>query len=320
MAQPRRIGILYGQERSFPEALARTINERNAGRVVAEPVRVGAVLQAAIPSYDLIVDRISHEVPFYRTFLKSAMAQGAQVVNNPFWWSADDKFICNIIAEAAGVAVPRTVLLPHKEHPPNTTAESFTNLSFPINWDEVFSYLGFPIFIKPAYGGGWKAVSKATNPDEFFAAYSQTADLCMIAQEGIEFEDYYRCYCLGRTRVRVMRWDPRVAHHERYAREPEPVEPALEKRLARDATALCEALGYDFNTVELAIRGGVPYAIDFMNPAPDADVKSVGERNFTWVVDNAADFLAERVLSPRPFELTGSWPSLVAGGRAKARA
>jgi len=318
MSRIPKIGVLYGQERSFPDALVNAINERYAERVIAEPVKIGAVPQDEPPAYDLVFDRISHEVPFYRTWLKAAAARGTQVINNPFWWSADDKFVCNIIAQAAGVAVPKTVLLPHRNHPPNTTSESFSNLVFPVDWDAVFEYLGFPIFIKPASGGGWRDVHKVDNREEFFAAYAKTGSLAMIAQEAIEFTEYFRCYALGRSLVRVMRWDPSKAHHERYAREPEPIPAALEERLRRDCVALCEALGYDLNTIELAMRGGVPYAIDFMNPAPDCDVASVGQKNFDWVVSNAADLLAERALNPRPFETTGAWPALFAkaGGGA----
>jgi hypothetical protein len=143
----------------------------------------------------------------------------------------------------------------------------------------------------------------------------------MIAQEAIEFTEYFRCYALGRSLVRVMRWDPSRPFHERYAREPEPIPTALEERLRRDCVALCEALGYDLNTIELAMRGGVPYAIDFMNPAPDCDVASVGQKNFDWVVSNMADLLAERALNPRPFETTGAWPALFAkaGGNGEKR-
>jgi hypothetical protein len=258
--------------------------------------------------YALILDRISHEVPFYRTFLKTAVARGVQVVNNPFWWSADDKYFGNIVAESAGVAVPRTVLLPHKHRPPNTEATSFRNLRF-VDWDAVFGYLGFPIFLKPAYGGGWKDVYKCDDVAEFFAAYDQTKDLTMMAQEAIDFGEYYRCYVLGRERVHLMRYDPKRPHHERYVLDAPPIDPAFEARLRRDALALSEALGYDMNTVELAVRGGVPYAIDFTNPAPDADLNSVGPSNFAWVVENMAQVLVDRVRNPRPFEITGTWPA-----------
>jgi hypothetical protein len=142
----------------------------------------------------------------------------------------------------------------------------------------------------------------------------------MIAQEAIQFTEYYRCYCLGRSQVRVMRYDPKVPHEHRYVRGAPPIDPALEKRITRDCLALCDALGYDFNTLEFAIRDGIPYAIDFMNPAPDADLHSVGPDNFAWVISQAAEFLIERALSPRPFEATGSWPMQLNGDQGKVAA
>ncbi|HEV8202288.1 MAG TPA: hypothetical protein VGS03_19940 [Candidatus Polarisedimenticolia bacterium] len=316
---PRTIGILFGKERTFPPALAAEINRRGEGRVTAEPVRLGAFRQDRIPRYDVIVDRISHEVPFYRTWLKAAAVAGAQVVNNPFWWSGDDKFLDNILALSAGVAVPKTFLLPHKSHPPNTEGESFSNLAFPIDWTEVFGHLGFPLFMKPAYGGGWKDVYKVDDEREFFAAYDQTHALTMMAQEAIDFTEYYRCYGLGRERVRVMRYDPKQPFDRRYVKDAPPTEPALLKRIERDCLTLCRELGYDFNTVEFAVRDGIPYAIDFMNPAPDCDSFSVGPDNFAWVISNAAEFLLDRALKPRALELTGEWPRRLQAPRPGAR-
>jgi glutathione synthase/RimK-type ligase-like ATP-grasp enzyme len=304
---PRRIGILFGMERQFPPALIDRINSVGNGDAVAEPVRVGTVHQEDLPRYDVILDRISHEVPFYRTYLKVAAAKGARVVNNPFWWSADDKFLGNVIAQEAGVAVPRTALVPHKHFPPNTRAESFSNLEFPLDWDAMFSYLGFPIFLKPAYGGGWKDVYRADEPSEFFAAYDRSRDLCMIAQEGIDFTEYFRCYVIGRERVRLMRYDPDAPFDRRYVRGGSPIPTALAERLQKDCLALCRALGYDFNTVELAVRDGVPYAIDFMNPAPDCDRFSVGDENFEWVVTTSAAFLIDLANRPARLELAGAW-------------
>jgi hypothetical protein len=305
-ATVQQIGLLFGMEDTFPWALARAIDERGGGSITGVPVEVSALRDTEKFDYALILDRISHEVPFYRTFLKVAAARGVAVVNNPFWWSADDKYFGNIVAAQVGVETPRTMLLPHKHRPPNTEAKSFRNLKF-VDWKGVFDYLGFPIFLKPAYGGGWKDVYKTDDPGEFFSAYDRSRDLTMMAQEAIEFTDYYRIYTIGRERVHVMRYDPRRPHHERYVTDGPPIDPELEARLRRDALALSTALGYDMNTVELAVRDGIPYAIDFTNPAPDADVNSIGEANFAWIVDNMADVLVERVKNPRPFEFTGSW-------------
>ncbi len=307
----KRIGLLYGMERTFPAALSETINARAGGEVVCEPVNIGAQRVDVRPDYDVILDRISHEVPFYRTFLKQCCINGIHVVNNPFWFAADDKHFGNLVAMRAGVAIPRSVLLPSKDHPTDTEAASFSNLRFPLDWDEVFSYLGFPIYLKPSDGGGWKHVYRCENPEAFFEAYQKTETICMMAQEEIVFTQYYRCYVLGREHVHLMEYNPKAALHEQYVRDPAPIEPALEEKLKRDCLALCDALGYDFNTVELAVRDGVPFAIDFTNPCPDAERASVGDDNFAWIVDNAANFLIDRALHPRPFEMTGTWPERI---------
>lgn len=301
----RRIGVLRGMESSFPEALIEHINRVHGGAGVhAGFVELDAVRMDGERVYDVILDRISHEVPFYRSYLKWAALAGARVVNNPFWWSADDKFIDNVIASRVGVAVPRSVILPHKEHPPNTQSTTFRNLRYPLDWEGVFAYIGFPAFIKPHDGGGWRGVSKVHGPEELFAAYDASGHACMMLQEAIEFEEYYRCYGVGRARARVMRYNPLAPHHERYSAVPvEPIPEAMRVRLERDVLALCTELGYDLNTVELAVRGGVPYAIDFMNPAPDADLHSVGQANFEWIVEAVAELLAAKALaSARPLE------------------
>ncbi len=312
---PMKIGLLFGMEDSFPWALIDAIALAGDGDIVAEPVEISALRDTQRFDYALILDRISHEVPFYRTFLKVAAARGVAIVNNPFWWSADDKYFGNIVAESVGVVTPRTMLLPHKQRPPNTEAASYRNLRF-VDWNGVFEYLGFPIFLKPAYGGGWKDVYKVDGPGEFFNAYDSSRDLVMMAQEAIAFDSYFRIYAIGRERVHVMRYDPGARFEDRYVRDAPPIEPALLERLERDALALSTALGYDMNTVELAVREGIPYAIDFTNPAPDADVHSIGQENFRWIVRNMAEVLVDRVRNPRPFEIAGSWPLGLAQFRA----
>lgn len=292
----KKIGIIRGMETTFPDALVQHINEEYGEQGVhAEFVQIDSVNMDADPGYDVIIDRISHEVPFYRSYLKWAALKGTFVINNPFWWSADDKFIDNIIAENAGVAVPKTVILPHKQHPPNTESNSFRNLKYPIDWEGIFEYVGFPCFLKPHDGGGWRDVTKINNPHEFFDAYNESGDLCMMLQEGIEFEDYYRCYGIGRKYTKIMKYNPGAEPHRRYFDvNPEPTPPKLLKKMEKDIIAICKALGYDMNTVEFAVRDGVPYAIDFMNPAPDADYYSVGAENFDWVVKHVAKYAVSK--------------------------
>src|SRR3954452_10504964 len=112
----------------------------------------------------------------------------------------------------------------------------------------------------------------------------------MTLQRGVEFDEYYRCYVVGQEKVQIMKYDPKAPHHERYVKgNPPPSTPALRARIEKDSLALCRALGYDLNTVEFAVEGGVPYAIDFLNPAPDAEITSVGQENFDWIVNAVAE-------------------------------
>lgn len=307
----KKIGILRGMENTFPEALILYINETYSSKgVEASFVKLDGVAMNDVPEYSVILDRISHEVPFYRSYLKWASLKGTIVVNNPFWWSADDKFIDNVIAESVGVAVPKSVVLPHRQHPTNTQATSFRNLNYPIDWQRIFDYIGFPAFLKPFDGGGWRAVTRVETPEELFDAYNESGTDCMMLQEGIEFEEYYRCYGIGRKDVHVMRYNPTAPHHLRYHDVPaEPIADKMLKKLKRDVLAICKALGYDMNTVELAVRDGIPYAIDFMNPAPDADYNSVGRENFEWVVKSVGKMLVDKAIKntgkPSDFSANG---------------
>jgi hypothetical protein len=306
----KKIGILFGQERTFPPALIERINSKNVDGITAEAVTIDKVVQARPSGYAVIIDRISQDVPFYRAFLKNAAISGTAVINNPFWWSADEKFFNNALAENVGVPVPKTVLLPSKDHPDDTTGDSFANLAFPLDWEGIFEYVGFPAFMKPFAGGGWKNVYKLDSADDFFRAYNETGQLVMMLQEAIDFESYFRCYCIGGKHVKIMHYEPRNPHHLRYDAHFD-ISDEMYKLLEEYVLRLNKALGYDFNTVELAIRGGVPYAIDFCNPAPDADYHSVGQENFEWVVENAANYAIERAQAQKDGQDNLTWGSFI---------
>lgn len=315
-----KIGILYGMEDSFPPALVDRINALIADRGIpglrAESLITGGVEMAVPSTYRLIVDRISHDIPFYRSYLKNAVLTGTTVINNPFWWSADDKFFNYALASKLGIAIPPTVLLPHKHFPTGTTAKSMRNLQYPLDWDAIFHYVGFPAFLKPHDGGGWRDVYKVDDPGEFFAAYDQSRDLCMTLQRGVEFGDYFRCYCVNRDKVHIMRYDPRQTHELRYVPGNPAPDAAMEKRLIKDCLTICNALGYDLNTVEFAVEDGIPYAIDFMNPAPDAGLASVGLDNFRWIVDAVAEMaLAKALSAPLPPPL--NWAAFLAESKVE---
>ena len=285
-AGPRRIGLLVGREWSWPPAFIAEVNRRDTG-VRAEFVRLDApTLDERIP-YDVVIDRISHEVPFYRTWLKHAALQGVKVINNPFMWTADDKFFGATLAEANGIRSPKTAVLPNKEYVPGIKHdESLRNLAYPLDWLGVIEHVGLPCILKDAHGGGWRDVYVCRTLEELIAQYDRTGLLTMIVQEFIEWDEFVRCICIGQEHIRPIKYDPK---ERKYHASEDFLPPELREQIITQSRTLVRALGYDMNSIEFAIRDGVPYAIDFMNPAPDFDVNSLTATHFEWAVTTMAD-------------------------------
>ncbi len=292
----KKIGLIVGREWSMPPKFIEEVNRRNEG-VIAEFAKLGGTRMDEPCEYAVLIDRISHEVPYYRSYLKNAVLQGTHVVNNPFMWTADDKFFGASLVTKLGIASPKTVVLPNKEYVPGIVHnESLRNLEYPIPWEKHIEYLGgFPIILKDAHGGGWKQVYKINTMEELWARYNESGLLTMILQEFIQWDNYIRCMCLDQSDILVMKYDPNNRKYLKHDLTQEQYD-----RIYSDSVKLVKALGYDMNTAEWALRDGVPYAIDFMNPAPDMDIYSLGEEFYWWCITHLADMCIRLAKNPRP--------------------
>jgi hypothetical protein len=311
----RKVGLLVGREWSFPPALIEEVNRRGAD-VTVEYVKLGGTGMNDPVPYDVIIDRISHEVPYYRSYLKHAVLDGVSVVNNPFMWTADDKFFGASLAAKLGVAHPKTIALPNREYVPGIKHdESLRNLVYPLEWDAILDYIGLPCVLKDAHGGGWKEVYVCRTREDVLRHYNESGQLQMILQEFIEWDHFVRCICLGRDQVLPIRYDPR---ERRYHVDHGHLSADLGDRIVRDSLKLVRALGYDMNSMEWAVRDGVPYAIDFMNPAPDMDINSLTPHYFEWVVQGMADMAIRLATQPRPQLAELRWNVLFGAAEAAA--
>ena len=305
-----KVGLMVGREWSFPPAFIEEVNRRNEG-VTAEFIKLGGTKMNEASEYAVIVDRISHEVPYYRSHLKNAVLQGTTVINNPFMWTADDKFFEASLATRLGVAHPKTIAMPNKDYVPGIVHdESLRNLKYPLDWDELLDYVGLPCVLKDAHGGGWKGVYICHTKEDLWHAYNQSGLYTMVLQEFIHWDHYVRCMCLGQEEVLPMKYDP---HGRRYVVDHAHLSPELGERIVSDALKLVRALGYDMNTAEFAIRDGVTYAIDFMNPAPDMDINSLTPIYFEWCVKHMADMVIDLAKNPRPQLTELKWSGLFNG-------
>jgi glutathione synthase/RimK-type ligase-like ATP-grasp enzyme len=311
-ARTYRVGLKDGREWSFPPAFIEEVHKRDQG-VTVDYVKIGAPHHDDDVPYDVIIDRISHEVPMYRSYLKHAVLAGTTVVNNPFMWTADDKFFGASLIARLGVASPKTVVLPNKQYVPGIKHdESLRNLEFPLDWQGIVEYVGLPCILKDAHGGGWRDVYVCRSLEELIHHYDSSGLLTMIVQEFIEWEHFVRCMCLGQEEILPMKYDPRA---RKYIVEHEHLSPALGARIVKDATTIVKALGYDMNSIEFAVRGDVPYAIDFMNPAPDMDVNSLTPEYFQWVVTHMADMAINLARKPRKQAKDLKWSAAFTASR-----
>jgi hypothetical protein len=310
-----KVGLIVGREWSFPPAFLEEVNTRDEG-VVAEYAQLGGTRMDEPVEYAVLIDRISHEVPYYRSYLKHAMLHGATVVNNPFMWTADDKFFEASLATALGIASPKTVVLPNKDYVPGIVlTESLRNLIYPMDWQGIIDYVGLPCVLKDAHGGGWKNVHICHTVEELVHSYDESGLMTMIVQEFIEWDGYVRCIALGQEEVLPIKYDP---IERKYYVEHAFLSPELGQRIVDDSLKLVRALDYDMNSLEWAIRDGVPYALDFMNPAPDMDIYSLTPHYFEWAVKHMADMAIQLAKEPRPQARELTWSALFTGRRAAA--
>jgi hypothetical protein len=306
-----KVGLLCGREFSFPPAFMERVNELGKKEgVSAEMVKLDGTKMGEAARYRVIVDRISHEVEYYRGYLKHATLYGTYVINNPFWWTADDKFFNYTVMAKLGLAIPRTVLLPQKGYPDDVdlTAQSLTNLEYPLDWEGLLDYVGRPAILKPFSGGGWKHVYKVHDVGELIAAYDQTSPYCMTLQQFIHFEQYVRCFTFGKSDIIPVEYDP---HARRYIVNHTYLSAELGERVVRDAQKINQALGYEMNTIEFAIENGVPYAIDFLNPAPDFERERITEHYFEIVVEKMARLVIDRALHGTFSQTAPAWEGML---------
>lgn len=283
------VGIISGQE-VFTNALLAELNSRPG--ITAEWVSLGPVSLHEKCPYDVIIDRLSHCYEFYQAYLKRAALSGTYVINNPFRFLCDDKFFNYGLAEQLGIPVPKTVLLPAREYDDQVlNREDLHNLREEFDWDSVLAEIGLPAILKPFDGYGWREVYRIETVEQLNQIYDESMMDVMMLQELIGFEHYVRCFVVGAEAVLATRYDPEA---RRYIVDHEHLSPQLGEQIVSSCRTLCRALSYDLNTVEFAIRDGVPYAIDFMNPVPEAKPDVITPVYFSWLVNHLCNFV-ERV-------------------------
>jgi len=293
--EPKRIGILIGRETEWPDAFLQAVNQ-SGENVVAELVKVGGTFMDDDCQYDVIIDRISNEAPYYRAYLKYAALCGSFIINNPFIWSADSKFYGIALVNKLGMTSPRTVALPNKYiRLQDAGPDAFRNLVYPMNWEGIVDYVGVPAIFKDINSGGRHVVYRVHDIDELVQRYDESGTHTMILQELIESDVHIHCLVIGQREVLALQYD--VANG-RYLPELTHTNDKLNTQLVQDALTLTRAYQYDVNMVEFVVKDGRSFVINSTNPTPVIDHQLMTAAQFDWCINEMAKLAIDRAHTP----------------------
>jgi hypothetical protein len=292
---PRRIGILVGQETDWPEAFLAAVNGKQ-NDVIAELVQLGGTFLNKECPYNVIIDRISNEVPYYRAYLKHAAVQGCYVINNPFVWSADSKFYGLALAQQMGLPTPRTVALPNKYiRLGDAGPDAFRNLVYPMDWGGIIAYVGVPAVFKDINSGGQHLFHLVNDVDELIQRYDESGTHSMILQQYLESARHVHCLVIDQKAVLPLHFD---RENGRYQPHLDHIPETLQTQLQQHALALTQAYQYDINLVEFVLQGDLPYVTNCTNAAPIINRSLMSAAQFDWSIQQMASLALDRALNP----------------------
>lgn len=296
------VGLIVGREKDWPKAFLSRLEAKGSG-VTAEFVKLGGTyLDDACP-YPLIIDRMSHEIPYYRTYVKYAALNGSYIVNNPFVWSADNRFFGTTVANRLGLQSPRTIVLPNKETDTETVPDSFRNLLYPMDWVGITEYIGVPAIFKEIKSGGRRLSFRVNNAEDLIQRYDESGSRTMILQELIQGGEHVHCLVIGGKDALIMQYSP---EQNRYLPSIE-LDYETKGHVIESGIALSKAYGYDINLVEFNHNDGNLFVINSTNPVPIIDRQLLSDEQFDWAVEQTVDLALERLERPKsqkiPFNL-----------------
>lgn len=307
----KKIGVFCGMENNFPNQLIAYINQKRKD-IQAEILKIGYVTIEDTFNYDVILDRVSYQVPMYQSILKQCAIQGITVVNNPFINCLEDLYFQFAIAKKLSFKVPKTVIIPTKEHQEGTTSETYKNLVYPLDWDGLFDYLGFPFYMKLNRSNSTTYSFKVYNPAEFFSAYDVTGNKQMILQESIDFIAYFRVFLVGKKHIKIINFDPNKPLHLRYSKESLTVDPKFQKKIEKMVEELSNLFDLNITAIDIGIFNSDVFLLDFYNVAPIIEPNYFSTDDYNWLIFTIGDFLISLAENQTKDQLSSSnWKKIM---------
>ncbi len=312
----RQIGLSLGADICWPLCYEDIIGQLDLAipyngeevHIDVERVTIEPFDLAQTSKYDVILDRLTHWVPTTREWIKKAvLMDGLYVLNNPWSIQSMEKHTTYAAMMKLGMPIPKTWMVPPKsyEHHPDLrrTLNSYAKL---FDLRAIGEEIGYPLFMKPFDGGGWRGISYIQNEKELRQRYEESGTQIMHLQEAIvPYESFVRCIGIG-PQTRQVRYDPDAALHNRYTMDTDFLSEE-EASLMRDTTLTINAFfGFEFNSCEALLSKGVWHPIDFANACPDSQITSL-HYHFPWLVLANLRWSIFCAVTKRPMRKTLDW-------------
>lgn len=291
----KKIGLITGNEKEWPAAFLAALNQNEGVR--GELVKIGPTYMDEEIPYDVIVDRASHDIPYFRAYLKFAALKGAYLINDPLTQAIDQKFFGISLVKKLGFRSPRTVVLPNKDIDVDTTPDTFRNLKYPMSWDNIIDYVGVPAILKDIKNGGRRDVKRVANVDDLLRYYDESGTSTTVLQEIVESDTHIHCFVIGQSSVLCLQYS---LANGRYLPDSLSTDEGIGSKIKEAALKITKAFQYDINMVEFVVQDDEMYVINGTNPAPEFNQNLMTESQFSWCVAEAVKVSIERAHNPLP--------------------
>ena len=289
----RQIGLSLGADVCWPlcfEAMMKRLDLSipvggDTVRFAVERVTIEPFDLRQPVKYDLVVDRLTHWYHTSREWIKKGiLMNGLYVFNNPWSVQSNEKHTTYCAMAQLGMPIPETWMLPPKSYEPTPDLKpTLTRYAKLFDIAGVGQKLGWPFFLKPYDGGGWRSVTRVADEKQAWKAYEESGKAVMHAQASVEgFDLFVRCIGFG-PQTRSVFYDPSAALHDRYTMKTGFMSAADEQHLRKLTLTINAFFGWEFNSCEALRKDAVWYPIDFANPCPDSQVTSL-HFHFPWMV------------------------------------
>ncbi|HPF81013.1 ATP-grasp domain-containing protein [Nostocoides australiense] len=306
-ARDHLIGLLLGAEEDWPtafEALVRrmgllTTADGIEHRIETERVTIEPFNLRDKARQDLCIDRLAYWYYHPREWLKKAsLMDDVYLLNSPFTFQSMEKHSAYCAMLRLGMKVPNTILVPYK-NPVDNARWAYTSAKYnrSFDLDALADELGYPLYMKPFDGGGWRGVSKVDDVTGLHKSYDESGEMLMHLQESIDYDVFARALTIG-PETMVMKFRPELPMHDRYEVSHDFLTPEAGQEAITISQTVNAFFRWEFNSCEMLVKGDQIYPIDYANACPDVAVTSL-HYYFPWAMKALAKWSAFCVATDR---------------------